>query len=183
MVYLSPFLDQHALRLALIQESYQALFNHEPLRAVRLDAAVKNYLEFRGHGKERGHRNFDKADGATHGEVIAEIAAMETLFPYAQRVAFRKRAGSAELPQHLWSEIVSRFGVPLKWARFYMRDVILDQLRPYRAKPKKLRNTRAAAKRAKAKVSPKRAAKTKAAGKRAPKARRAPKPKRAKKAR
>jgi hypothetical protein len=125
-IYLNPLLNKNGKRLALVQESYQALFDYRPLRSTRLHIAIGHYIVF------QHRREFEIADGPTVGEIIAEIAAMETLFPYIERIKCVRDLGSNNADDEPLIAIANSFGVPLWWTRFYLKAHIMEQLKQFR---------------------------------------------------
>lgn len=117
-VYLNPYLEPPTMRLALTQESFQALLHDKRLEATVLSGALTNFCEF------LIHRKWDAIEPTTFGELIAEIAAMEALFPLKLRLPYL--SGDGTVPTNLnFRVIAKRFGIPEQWARFYLRKEVV----------------------------------------------------------
>lgn len=117
-VYLNPYLEPPAMRLALTQESFQALLHDKRLEAAVLSGALTNFCEF------LIHRNWDAIEPTTFGELIAEIAAMQALFPLKLRLSYFSSDPAAPTTLH-FRVIAKRFGIPEQWARFYLRSDVV----------------------------------------------------------
>jgi len=123
-ILINPYLDRSALRLALVQESFQALMG------VALDRRKSVAKKIRAELDGWPHLSLNPE--ISIGEILAEVAAMELLFPFSARQKLLRKKGSAErLKDRIAKQASADFGVPLRWVRFYLRQDIMHALAPY----------------------------------------------------
>lgn len=135
LIILNPAQKPTELRLSSVQESFQVLLDDKRLRSTNLGEALDDYLVF------LRSRNVKVATKPTYGEFIAELAAMEALFPYQDRQQVLKGAAVSSLSQRKIGALAQKYGVPTRCVRYYLRKDIMKELKKYhepqpkRAKP------------------------------------------------
>lgn len=130
LILLNPTLTPKSHRFGLVLESFHALLDHEDLRTKNLAQSIETYIDIR-----RRQAKFESLEGAACGEYIAEIAAMEALFPYAERIDHAARlksvAGDRLLASRVVKAISDEYGIPPPWVRLYLSEDMLTLLKPF----------------------------------------------------
>ncbi len=123
-IFLNPQVERTAQRLGLLKEGVQVLLNSAHARSIDLSKSIKNYLGY------RKFRMLDVATEVTIAELVAEIAAMEILFPHKDRIGLLQMRSSDR--RRTANNVAAKYGIPVKWVRFYLSDTVMTQLRPFR---------------------------------------------------
>ena len=130
LILLNPLPDPAYRRFGFVQESFHVLLDHPDFRTINLKDAIGDYLI------RARVRKFKNAFGSTLAEFAAEIAAMEALFPFAERLryarrlqALRQQAGSRAKVKALIDKISARYGVPQPWIKLYLQKGVMARMK------------------------------------------------------
>lgn len=106
-------------RFVTCKELFQTLLDDEDMWNMNLNA----------HVQELGAADFivNAASAAVESEKLAEIAAMQFLYPYQERVADIARIRSGECT---YQKISDHYGLPQIYVEIYLNEIVMDKLRP-----------------------------------------------------
>jgi hypothetical protein len=119
-IYYVQGLDEFWLRFVVAKEAFHVV----------LDSTAVRNMDLMGHIVEMAAITSSPVAAATMTpaaavEMMAEIAAMEFLFPYAKRL---EELNNGEKD---WSSIAAKYKVPQHFVELYLSTTSMDELRPY----------------------------------------------------
>jgi len=125
-IYINPHVSNDAKRLVIVKECFQAMLDSQVSDQRNIHRAL-------GHTWHRAKHRAESPDAfSSVGEHLAEIAAMEALFPYAFRLECKRLEVEAKTdPSTIIHRASKRFAIPPDWVRFYLQDEIMELLAPY----------------------------------------------------
>lgn len=86
-------------------------------------------MNLNAHVQELGAADFilNNASAAVESEKLAEIAAMQFLYPYQERVADIAKIKSGACT---YQKISNHYGLPQIYVEIYLGEIVMDKLRP-----------------------------------------------------